>query len=40
MNIVNSAKPRQKSMPSMRFAGAAMFPSPRFHRSPRVRVIH
>jgi hypothetical protein len=30
MNIVNSAKPRQKSMPSMRFAGAAMFPRPIF----------
>jgi hypothetical protein len=28
MNIINSAKPRQKSMPSMRFVGAAMFPSP------------
>jgi hypothetical protein len=27
MNIINSAMPRQKSMPSMRFAGAAMFPS-------------
>jgi hypothetical protein len=27
MNIINSARPRQKSMPSMRFAGAPMFPS-------------
>src|SRR5262249_34036970 len=27
MNIINSARPRQQSMPSMRFAGAAMFPS-------------
>src|SRR5262245_50040570 len=26
MNIINSARPRQKSMPSMRFADAAMFP--------------
>jgi hypothetical protein len=28
MNIVNSPKPRQKSMPSMRLAGEAMFPLP------------
>jgi hypothetical protein len=28
MNIINSARPRQKSMPSMRFAGEAMFPLP------------
>jgi hypothetical protein len=27
MNIINSARPRQQSMPSMRFAGGAMFPS-------------
>src|SRR5215468_6403405 len=40
MNIVNSAKPRQKSMPSMRFAGAAMFPRPDFIDRPRLTVIH
>src|SRR5215470_14454692 len=27
MNIINSASPRQKSIPSMRFVEAAMFPS-------------
>src|SRR5258708_9702963 len=40
MNIVNTAKPRQKSMRSMRFAGAAMFPRPDFIDRPRLTVIH